>query len=266
MARSRFRYGRMLAAQLRVSVVTAMQYRTDFLVEGLMSFYWLGWNLLPLFILYKVRTTVGDWDFPSALIVIAWFIVLRGLLEGLVSPSLIDVVERVRTGSFDYVLLKPADPQFLVSTARVAPWRIVDVLGGLGLVVYAFVLLGHPPAPIHVAAGIALLGAGALVMYALWILMVAAVFIAVRLDNLPYLLTAVFDNARWPVQVFPRVLRLVFTFVLPLALMTTYPAMAILGRLDGLTAIACLAGAMALGVVSRQVWKAAIRSYTSASS
>jgi ABC-2 type transport system permease protein len=48
--------------------------------------------------------------------------------------------------------------------------------------------------------------------------------------------------------------------------MTTYPAMALLGRLDAETALASLGGALALLLISRLVWRTAIRSYTSASS
>jgi ABC-2 type transport system permease protein len=110
------RYLRLLAVGLRTSLIHAMQYRLDFIVEGLMSVYWLGWNLLPLLILYDDRTAVAGWDYPSALVVIAWFVILRGVLEGAINPSLVDVVERLRTGSFDYTLLKPADAQFRRST------------------------------------------------------------------------------------------------------------------------------------------------------
>jgi ABC-2 type transport system permease protein len=260
------RYVGLLGAQLRVSMVTAMQYRADFLGAGAMSLYWLGWNLLPLLILYADRTAVAGWTANEALIVMAWFIVLRGLLEGLVNPSLVDIVERIRTGSFDYVLLKPADAQFLVSTSRFAPWRVVDVLGGIGLAVYAFVQIGHPPRAIDLAAGVLLLAAGAMVMYSLWIVMVSASFWVVRLDNLAYLMSAVFDTARWPVQVFRGFWRFLFTFILPLALMTTFPARAILGKLPGTTTLVCLAAAAGLGIVARLVWRAAIRNYTSASS
>ena len=133
------RYARLLGVQARMALSIAAQYRADFLVQGAMSLYSLAWNLLPLLVLYADRRAVAGWDFPSALVVIGWFIVLRGILEGAINPSLVDVVERIRTGAFDYVLLKPADSQFLVSTARFEPWRVIDVLGGLGLLVYAFV-------------------------------------------------------------------------------------------------------------------------------
>jgi len=260
------RYARLLGVQTKMAVSIAAQYRADFLVQGVMSLYSLAWNLLPLLVLYGDRDAVAGWDFPSALVVIAWFVVLRGILEGAINPSLVDVVERIRTGAFDYVLLKPADSQFLVSTARFSPWRIIDVLGGVGLLVYAFVRLGRAPSPTDLAAGILLLGAGVVAMYALWIVIVAASFWVVKLDNLTYLLDAVFDAARWPIQVFKGAWRILFTFVLPLALMTTYPAMAILGRLRLTTAFACVGGAIVLAAGARLLWRGAIRNYTSASS
>ena len=132
-------YGRLFAVQARASIVTSMQYRADFIVQGAMSLYWLGWNLLPLIVLYRDRDSVAGWSFGGALVVMAWFVIVRGILEGAVNPSLSAVIEQIRSGAFDYTLLRPADAQFLVSTARFAPWRVLDVLGGVGLLIYALV-------------------------------------------------------------------------------------------------------------------------------
>jgi ABC-2 type transport system permease protein len=260
------RYLKLFVAQARISVMTSMQYRADFFVEGAMSVYWLLWNLLPLTILYADRDAVAGWDYGSALVVIGWFMVLRALLEGVITTSLIDTVDRIRTGSFDYVLLKPADPQFLVSTSRFSPWRIVDLTGGICVVIYAFYRLGRTPSIGDVAAGVLLLGAGAGAMYSMWLMAAAASFWVVRMDNLTFLLGAIFDTARWPVHVFRGAWRVIFTFVLPLAVMTTYPAMAILGRIDVATAIGCIGACFVLLGLSRALWQIAIRSYTSASS
>lgn len=256
----------LLGVQLRASIVTSMQYRADFVIQGAMTLYWLGWNLVPLWVLFDQREQVAGWDFPSALLVIAWFTALRGLLEGAVNPSLVQVVEKIRTGEFDYLLLKPADAQFLVSTARFEPWRLLDIAGGIGVAVIAFVMLGRAPAASDVALAVVLLAAAAMILYSLWILIVSASFWVVRIDNLAYLFSAVFDAARWPIQVFRGFWRVLFTFVIPLALMTTYPAMAILGRLDARTALYVLLGTVAFAAVARALWKAAIRNYTSASS
>lgn len=260
------KYLHLLGVSAKASLLGAMQYRSDFLLQGLMSLYWLAWNLVPLIVLFGSRDSVAGWDAPSALVVIGWFTVLRGILEGAINPSLVDIVERIRTGGFDYVLLKPADAQFLVSTSRFAPWKLVDVFGGIALIAYAFVRLERAPSPADLSLAAVLLAASLVTLYALWISVVSVSFWVIRLDNLTYLLSSIFDAARWPVHVFRGAWRFVFTFVIPLAVMTTYPAMALLGRLSGTTAVAATAGAALALVISRLVWRRALASYTSASS
>ena len=61
-------------------------------------------------------------------------------------------------------------------------------------------------------------------------------------------------------------LLIVFTFVFPLALMTTYPALALLGRLDAQTAALALGGGVVFAGLARRVWRRALAMYTSASS
>ena len=59
-------------------------------------------------------------------------------------------------------------------------------------------------------------------------------------------------------------MRFVFTFVIPLALMTTYPAEALLESLPAPTLAAAVAGGAAGLALSRVVWTASIGRYTSA--
>jgi ABC-2 type transport system permease protein len=260
------RYLRLLAIQLRASTAIALQYRVEFLGEGALSLFWSLWSLVPLLVVFGHRPAVAGWTFDEALVVMGWFTLMKGVLEGAVNPSLTSVVEHIRKGTLDFVLLKPADAQFLVSTAKFEPWRVVDVLGGLALFVVAFHRMGRVPSPAHVLAALALLVCAAWTLYSLWILVVSAAFFVVKVDNLSFLFSSIFDAARWPVTVFRGAWRVVFTFVVPLALMTTYPALALLGRLDVGTAGLAVVGAAAFGGLSRLVWTRSIGHYTSASS
>jgi len=260
------RYLRLFALQFRISASASMAYRANFLFEGVMSLMWIGLTLVPLIVVFSARDTVAGWDMPNALVLTAYFIAVHAAIEGLISPSLVDMVEKIRSGSFDYVLLKPIDAQAMISASRYEPWKIFDLLGAIALVVYAFAKRGTPPSLVDLALGVALFGAGVLATYALWIVCAAASFWVVRLDNLMYLLGSIFDVGRWPVQVFRGAWRFVFTFVIPVAVMTTFPAMAMLGTLDAGRMLATAGGAVILLVLSRVVWRIAIRSYTSASS
>lgn len=266
MKASLVRHARLLGAHLRLSLMLAMQYRADFLLDGFMSVFWTITALVPLYLVFQERPVIAGWRYGEALLVVGWFTVLEGVLKGAINPSLVTVIEHIRKGTLDFVLLKPADAQFLVSTARFLPWRMTSFVAAGGIFVWAFRELERTPRPGAVALSLLMLGVGLTILYSLWILVVSIAFRAVRVDNLRYLFEAVFDAARWPASVFKGVLSFLFTFVIPLALMTTYPARALLGTLEWPSVLGSLVGAVLFLFLGRFVWTRSIGGYTSASS
>lgn len=266
MTREALRYGRLLRAQVRASTLTLLQYRFDFLAEGLLEILWSATAIVPLFVVFGTRETVAGWSFGEALLVTGWFIMLQGILEGAINPSLTSVVEHIRKGTLDFVLLKPADAQFLVSTAKFQPWRATNVLTAMVVFAVAFRLIGRAPSAAGLLAAAVLLLSSTLLLYSLWILTVSAAFYVVKIDNLSYLFSSIFDAARWPSSIFRGALAFVFTFVIPLALMTTYPALAMLGTLRGSALLAAVGGSLLFALLARRVWLASIGRYASASS
>ena len=258
------RYARLLAVQFRTSALLGMQYRLDFILDALMTLFWTASSLVPLLVLFHQRRDIGGWEWPQALLVVGFFTMLRGLIEGGIQPALQNVVELVRKGMLDFLLLKPADAQFLVSTSRFEIWRSVDVLAGFGILGWALVELEHIPTPGQIAATAALLLGAVTILYSIWIAVVALAFRVVKVDNLTYLFSSVFDAARWPAPFFLAALAVIFTYVIPLIVMTSFPALAIVGEIEGRAVFLSLLGALAFGVVGRVLWLGALRNYTSA--
>ena len=260
------RYLRLFLLQLRMSLALGMQYRVNFVIDGALSLLWTAVGVVPLYVAFHARGPIQGWTYEGALVVMGWFTLLKGILDGAVNPSLTAVVEHIRQGTLDFILLKPADAQFLVSTAKYEPWKVIDLAVAVGILVWAFQRLHRVPGALDVALSLLLLASAVVVLYSLWILVIAAAFWVVRLDNLSYLFNSIFDFARWPSSVFRGATRIVFTFVIPLAIMTTYPAEALLGTLDARTAVLSLCGSAAFALAARAVWTKAIGHYTSASS
>lgn len=260
------RYLRLFWTQLRASLLLAMQYRYDFLIDGAISLLSVIPVILPIFVVFGGRGDIAGWTLPEALLVTAWFVTLDAVIDGAISPSLTAVVDHIRKGTLDFVLIKPADAQFLVSTAKFEPWRITHLLAAGILFAYAFSQLGRGPTAGGVLASLLLLGLGTLILYSMWILTVCAAFYVVKVDNLSYLFASIFDAARWPASVFRGAVRIFFTFIIPLALMTTYPAEALLGRLSVEKLVGSVVGALAFAAFARMMWLQAIGKYTSASS
>ena len=100
---------------MRTSLSIAMQYRSDFLFEGLTGILRTLATVAALGLVYVHRTEVAGWTMPEAMLVMALFLVMSSLVEALFEPNLGAVVEAIRNGSLDLLLMKPADAQLLVS-------------------------------------------------------------------------------------------------------------------------------------------------------
>lgn len=255
----------LLAALLRTSLANAMQYRADFVFDGITGVMRVFGVLVPVVLVFSQRDEVLGWTAPELTLVTGLFFLAQAVLTGLVEPNLGEVVDAVRSGSFDFLLLKPVDAQLLASFRRVAPARLWDLLAAVALVGWASSQLPAPSVP-DVLAAVVTGVAGLAALYSVWLLAICTSFWFVRVDNLRFLLWSVSDAGRWPLRVFGPLIRTVLVVVVPIGVATTFPALALRGDWTwGL-----VAGAVAVGggflVGSRFVWRRALASYTSASS
>ena len=251
---------------LRTSIGAQTQYRSDFILQIFLSVFWVSWNIAPVWLIFEIRPEIGGWDRPQAMLVMSGFLMLRALIEGLVGPNLNTLVQHVRMGTLDFLLLKPIDPQLLASVSKVVPSKMIDFMGGFALSVWAYNRIDPRPDAGSLIYGTLMLVSGSLTIYSIWLLIACTAFWFVKIDNLTFLFSSIFDAARWPITVFRGWVRTVLTFVIPVALMTSYPALALLGRLDLAHALIAWGIAVALLIISRLVWVVAIRRYSSASS
>ena len=251
---------------VQVSLLTALQYRANFVIEAVMAFFWLFWSIAPVALVFSAKEEIAGWRLMEAMLVQGWFLILQAILEGVINPNLVRIVELIRKGTLDFVLIKPADAQLLVSFTRVVPSKGVDILGGAALLVLSCHLLGIAPSAPHLLQALLLLAMGVAILYSLWLIVISSAFWFVKIDNLSYLFTAIFDAGRWPIHVFKGIVRTLLTFVVPVGLITSYPAMALLGVLSWGGFVTAFLVTLLFILLSRFVWRFALRHYTSASS
>lgn len=257
---------RAVQAELRLAAMTTLQYRASFWGEALMALVWIAWTVVPLLVVYRFRDGIAGWTAGEALLVMGFFIVLDGIMGSFVLPNLRAVVLQVRDGTFDFVLLKPLDAQVQVSVHRTSPVKLPHVFAGLVVVLVAARRLPVPPGPGDLLLSLLLLAMGTAILHSLFSMVVCTSFWFVRVDNLSYLLQSVLDAGRWPVGFYRGAARFVLTFVVPVGVMTTWPALAVRGRLDLEGVLVGLGVAVAFALASRLFWTRAIRYYSSASS
>jgi ABC-2 type transport system permease protein len=257
------RYVGLLRLFVANSIQLELEYRINLLINAFNSLVAFGAGLAVIYAMFGQAGSIGGWSFHEALVLFGVFMMIQSYVEILLLPNFSELPEQIRTGAFDFVLLKPVSSQFLVSFRHLSIWQFPELLIGLGVALYGMAALGTI-GPLSLAAFLLLLLAAMAIVYAICLMLATLAFWVVKVDNMSELFFAFFSAGRFPVSAFPSWVRLLLTFVVPIAFITTVPAAAAIGRLD--FGMAALGLALAVGFVAASRWffRYAVASYTSA--
>jgi ABC-2 type transport system permease protein len=257
---------RLVRMFLKINIQMSLAYRVDMAINLTLSVMWLGLELLGLQIIFSNTQTLGGWGPGELIALLGVFRLVNTLMAALIWPSTEQFNDSVRDGSFDYTLLQPASSMFLVTFARITIWRIWDLVLAAVLIVVGIRMAGEIATLPGTLVFLLLILSGAAVIYSLWVVMIALTFWFTKFDNNVTILQALLDAGRYPATVYPFWLRIIITYIVPIAVATTVPLQGLRGDLSGgQVALFALAGAASL-LVAWRIWKAGVRRYDSASS
>jgi ABC-2 type transport system permease protein len=257
---------KLLSAFLKVNIQMSLAYRADTLVNILLNLMWLGWELLSLSIIFSNTETIGGWDFGELIALLGVFRLVHTLMIALIWPNTEKFNQSIRDGSMDYTLLQPVNSMFLVTFSRITVWRAWDLVLATILIVVGINLSGDTTTPLNILTFILLAISGGIVIYSLWIVLIALTFWFTKFDNNVTILQALLDAGRYPVTVYPVWLRILVTFIIPIAVATTVPLQALRGELSPSHALMFIVIGIMSFLVASQVWKAGLKRYSGASS
>ncbi|MEA5505869.1 ABC transporter permease [Halotia wernerae UHCC 0503] len=258
------RYWKVLGIFWSTAIAAEMEYRLNFLIAAFTSLGNLVGSLFGLFLFYRTGYTFTGWSWEAALIVLGIFTLLQGFSATFLAPNLNRIVRHVQEGTLDFVLLKPIRSQFWLSTHTLSPWGLPDLVFGSFVIGYAGQRLGLEISN-YLLSAVPLLF-GLVILYSLWFMLGATSIWFVKIYNVTEVLRGLLEAGRYPMVAYPTAYRFFFTFVVPVAFLTTIPAEAMLGRNQITWSIGAAVLALVLFLISTWFWRFALRFYTSASS
>src|SRR5574342_73853 len=250
---------KLLSAFLKVNIQMSLAYRADTVVNILLNFMWLGWELISLSIIFNNTETIGGWGFGELIALLGVFRLVHTLMIALIWPNTEKFNQSIRDGSMDYTLLQPVNSMFLVTFSRITVWRAWDLILAAILIAIGINLSGETVTSVNILTFFLLTVSGALVIYSLWIVLIALTFWFTKFDNNVTILQALMDAGRYPVTVYPVWLRIIVTFIIPIAVATTVPLQALRGELTLQRVILFVVVGIVSFLVASRVWKAGLK-------
>ncbi len=259
---------RLIRSFMRASLQQDLAYRANFWINLLHSLLNLVVAVAALLILFNQIEVLNGWTFSATLGVMAVYLIIGALRALFIGPSLETLVgmgQEIWNGNFDFSLIRPVNVQFLI-TFRI--WRffaLLDLALGIGVLIYAISQSSDPITWLNwLLFAIAILAA-TLVLYSLLLGLSALAFWSPG-----FLITWVFDSlfqlARYPISIYPPLVRILLTWIIPIGLITTIPAQALSGQIGiGMVSLS-LSIACLLLLAASWLFRQGVNRYHSASS
>lgn len=260
------RYLRLLRIFYKNALTSELEYRLNFWSNIGLSLFWLVWAALSVRVYFIHADSIAGWRYEEVLIVMGLFFAMNGFRQMILTPNLSRLSEYVQMGTLDYILVKPIDSQFLVSLRYIGVFNWSDPLLGFGLVGYALWSMERLPSVGQFVLFLLLTVCGLLILYSVSLLMQTLTLWLVTVDRVDAVIMGLLEAGRFPIGFYRGLVNRLLTFVIPVAFMTSFPAQALLGRIENQVVVGAVGLAILLFVAASAFWRFALRSYTSASS
>ncbi|QQG40961.1 MAG: ABC-2 family transporter protein [Candidatus Levyibacteriota bacterium] len=258
------RYFRLWLLFTRLTTMVAFQSRFGaivFLFGKLLRF--LFFLLFIVVLVSKTQTLVGYsiWQ-------IVFFFATFNLIDTI--PQLLwREVYRFRSyvvsGFFDYIITKPISPLF---RSLFGGSDILDIV----MLIISFIFIFFSAAKLEILTLMGIISFCALVLNAMVISLALHIFVlsigilTTEIDNAIMLYRDLTQMGRLPIDVYAQPLRGFLTFIIPVGIMITFPAKAIMGLLSWQMLIFSFAAGLTFFILSLFCWNFALKHYASVSS
>jgi ABC-2 type transport system permease protein len=244
-----------------------MIFKSNFLLWIVVELLWFGLQLSFIGVLYLHTDHIGSWTKWQVVMLIGASHFIQQLYQAFFLINCTNLSELVRTGKLDFLLLLPVNTRFVVSLRQVDLGAFVNATFALALMAYAAHQMNFVPNPLQVFGFFTLCIVGIVIHYSLMFLLATISFWTVRAQGIVWGYYNLFNIARMPDEAFAGLFKAVFTFAIPMLLVSNVPVRVLVKPATSLqSALLLLAMSVVCFTVSEWGWRASLRRYTSASS
>ncbi len=252
---------------LRMHLISGLEYKGWWLMLVQVLFVVVS-DPLATILLFSRFGSIGEWSMERILLVYALAVASFGLAETFCRGFDYFPWHMLRGGGFDRLLLRPRSLVVQVAASFFHLHRAVRPITGLCAVLWALGQLGVALTLPRVLVLLMALAGGFLVYCGVFVLTSGLSFFTIKgLDWIYILTNASYQVTRCPEPYLPQALKGLFTFLVPVLIVSFYPAATVCdwGYPPWLGLLCLPAGAVFLGL-SLLVWRVGVRHYASTGS
>ena len=253
----------------RYSLSRDMEYKTNFIGSLFVdAIYYIVWYYF-FEIIYSKTTMLGDFDREAILVfLIATF--LTDTLFMMLFDGAGYLREHIRTGSLDFILLRPVNSQFLISFRYIRSYAIVSLFI-LSIILYNVLINFHPNSLniLNILLFFISLLMGVLIWYSFEFIIASLTFYFRDFRTGGWLTHEVLKFSMRPDTIYTGFMRKILFTILPMALVASVPSRLLLYGFNAQNQkyfIVQVIVVLIFLILTRVFWKVGLKRYESAQS
>lgn len=258
-----WRYTKIWFLNLRASLKRSNTYKGEVVVRLLRTLFILGTQVLLVTLIFGNQEIYAGWTRAQAYLIMGIANVLNYSGWGLFGINLTRLEEKVLSGEFDFVLLKPISSAWFASFNDFSLNDWISIISGLAMMGYYFVIEWGTLSWENIGLGTIGIFVGLLLWYAVY-LFFASYTLGNPRNGFLALAKEILGLTKYPVNIYGSSIQFIFYTIFPIAFVSTVPASLIMGRL-GYAFLLIGAGIAILFLrFSYWVWNRNVKKYVSA--
>lgn len=235
------KYLKIYSIFVRNSFQLFLSHRFNFLMGIIANMIWTAFQLISLRFLFDKISTFQGWSFRDLILLLGFGQIYVYTSVLIYDSNISDLPKKIISGAFDRMLTKPVNIKFLSSFETVAIAQFIPMITTVTpLLLYG--LAGRQNltfSSLLIASLFIILGN--IAFYLLTLALIGLTFFVENALSIKDFITQrTSDLSRIPTDYFPKVIRYIITYAIPLAFVTFYPALVIRRQVDPLVPLLSL--------------------------
>lgn len=260
------RYFKLFFTFAKNNLTRAMEYRSNFFMSIILNIFWVSFQFWIILTLYQYTDSIAGWSKNETIVLYGIFRLTKGFFDMFIRKNLFDFPNSISSGDLDYSLTKPVNTLFLTSLRYHLLTEASTLISGAVIFVYSLTLFNFQLDAFLVFRVIVSVFVAFTAYYSFLTFLVTMSFFMTRFTAINELNTVISQSMRYPTSALSRGNKAIDFFLLPIAMIATYPAGVILNKFDPFGIVIELFVAVLMFTGMYYFWNFALKRYSSASS
>jgi ABC-2 type transport system permease protein len=208
-----------------ISFRRAIEYRISFYFNMVNQFLKFGiWIVFWEIILNQVGVLKG-WDLPMMVMLVGFYFFQEGLW--IIFWRNWNYSDDIINGYMTVFLVRPLNPYLALIWKHMDVMRLGELFLGMGLVIFSLFYYGIQTTLLKLTLGFIICTLGTFLILNSFAIINALSFWWGRISAIRNIFVAFFVTEKVPITIFPATIKFMFTFMLPIIFIATYPVLAV---------------------------------------